>query len=229
MKRKGFTIVELAIVLVVIGIILSMAIKGKNLVDTARFRMEINKIRKLEAAIHIFLAVHPELIPNAHVNPTTGYLYHWGDLNMDNLYDAGIVTKKELETKIPGATSPGIWTPVNCQYYGTKHGSDPANQGLIDFFRGTNQTITWAPTNYCARMLIRITTDSVQSQMSWHRMPPRLRCGIEVFLDDENTATGAARQVWNWKFTEFTQAEYHDCMMLPMESAPDGDMGVVLY
>ncbi len=61
--KKGFTIVELAIVLVVIGIILAMAVKGKALVETARYKAEINKIRKLEAAVHIWLATHPDYVP----------------------------------------------------------------------------------------------------------------------------------------------------------------------
>ena len=224
--KKGFTIVELAIVLVVIGIILSMAVKGKSLVDAARLRMEVNKVRKLEAAIHIFLAVHPELIPS--VNRTSyGYDYHWGNLDMQNLYDAGIVSKNELESKI--SSTPTVWTPIQCQYYSAKHGPDPVNHGLIDFFRGTSQAIDWAPTNYCARMLMSVTVNDVSSNMRWLPMPSRLRCAIEVYLDDENTRTGVARQVWSWKFTEFTKEEYSDCMKLPMETDSWGDMGVVLY
>ena len=230
--RKGFTIVELAIVLVVIGIIMAMAIKGKNLVDTARFRMEINKIYKLEAAVHIYLSTHPELITNTNTNPT-GYQHPWGDLNMQNLYDAGIVNQKELESMTRGALSDGTvvqgtWTPIHCQYYTPGHGSDPANMGLIDFYRGTNQTIAWRPTNYCARILLSITTDSTSSRMLWLYMPPRIQCGIEVFMDDENTKTGAARQVWSLQFPEFTREEYNDCMMLSMEM-DYADMGVVIY
>jgi prepilin-type N-terminal cleavage/methylation domain-containing protein len=54
--KKGFTIVELAIVLVVIGIILGMAVKGKALLHSARIKAEVAKLNKFEAAVATYFA-----------------------------------------------------------------------------------------------------------------------------------------------------------------------------
>ena len=51
MNNKGFTIVELAIVLVVIGIILAMAVKATGLMHAARVRNDVAKLNKFEAAV----------------------------------------------------------------------------------------------------------------------------------------------------------------------------------
>jgi prepilin-type N-terminal cleavage/methylation domain-containing protein len=50
-KKSGFTFVELAIVLVIIGIIMGMAIKGRTLIESAKTRSEVRKIEKIQASI----------------------------------------------------------------------------------------------------------------------------------------------------------------------------------
>jgi prepilin-type N-terminal cleavage/methylation domain-containing protein len=49
--KKGFTFVELAIVLVIIGIIMGMALKGRSLIEGAKTRSEIRKLEKIQAAV----------------------------------------------------------------------------------------------------------------------------------------------------------------------------------
>ncbi|MEN2995331.1 MAG: prepilin-type N-terminal cleavage/methylation domain-containing protein [Thermodesulfovibrio sp.] len=49
-NHKGFTLIELAIVLVIIGIILGAVIKGQDLINTARTKQFINKIKAWELA-----------------------------------------------------------------------------------------------------------------------------------------------------------------------------------
>jgi prepilin-type N-terminal cleavage/methylation domain-containing protein len=51
MRKKGFTFVELAIVLVIIGIIMGMLIKGRSLIETARLKSEIRKIERIQASV----------------------------------------------------------------------------------------------------------------------------------------------------------------------------------
>ena len=53
-KQKGFTLVELAIVLVVIGLILGMAFKGKDLIDSAKVKSLAAQYEKIVAATNIF-------------------------------------------------------------------------------------------------------------------------------------------------------------------------------
>lgn len=53
-KNTGFTLVELAIVLVIIGLILGMAFKGKDLIDTAKVKNLAAQYNKIMAASNTF-------------------------------------------------------------------------------------------------------------------------------------------------------------------------------
>jgi prepilin-type N-terminal cleavage/methylation domain-containing protein len=53
-KVRGFTLVELAIVLVIIGIILGAILKGTELINNAKVKRLQNDLRGLEAAIWTF-------------------------------------------------------------------------------------------------------------------------------------------------------------------------------
>jgi prepilin-type N-terminal cleavage/methylation domain-containing protein len=53
--KKGFTLVELSIVMVVIGLIIGMALKGKSLLDSATIRNEVNKLSLMQSAVATLL------------------------------------------------------------------------------------------------------------------------------------------------------------------------------
>lgn len=53
-NEKGFTLVELAIVLVIIGIILGAVIKGKDMIENARHKQFISKLRSWEIAMNLY-------------------------------------------------------------------------------------------------------------------------------------------------------------------------------
>ncbi|AOY01294.1 prepilin-type N-terminal cleavage/methylation domain-containing protein [Jeongeupia sp. USM3] len=54
MKQRGFTLVELAIVLVIVGLILGLAFKGRDLIDGARVKSAQASANKIQAAVNIF-------------------------------------------------------------------------------------------------------------------------------------------------------------------------------
>ncbi|ACI21012.1 MULTISPECIES: prepilin-type N-terminal cleavage/methylation domain-containing protein [Thermodesulfovibrio] len=47
-NQRGFTLIELAIVLVIIGIILGAVLKGKDLIENARAKKFVNDVRQFE-------------------------------------------------------------------------------------------------------------------------------------------------------------------------------------
>lgn len=51
MNRKGFTLIELAIVLVIIGIILGAVIKGQDLIQNARAKKLVSETKQWEVAL----------------------------------------------------------------------------------------------------------------------------------------------------------------------------------
>ncbi|MDR2400069.1 MAG: prepilin-type N-terminal cleavage/methylation domain-containing protein [Deferribacteraceae bacterium] len=89
MLKKGFTIVELAIVLIIIGIIIGMAIKGGALLQTAKMRAEFRKIDKIRVALSTWRANNPIGISKYPPAPPAT------DLNIDLLVELGYLTEQE--------------------------------------------------------------------------------------------------------------------------------------
>jgi prepilin-type N-terminal cleavage/methylation domain-containing protein len=53
-SNKGFTLVELAIVLVIIGIILGAVLKGQELINNAKIKRAYNQYREVLAAVYTY-------------------------------------------------------------------------------------------------------------------------------------------------------------------------------
>lgn len=53
-ERSGFTLVELAIVLVIIGLILGAVLKGQELIKNAKYKKFINDLRGITAAVYTY-------------------------------------------------------------------------------------------------------------------------------------------------------------------------------
>ncbi|WP_457622126.1 type II secretion system protein [Persephonella sp.] len=53
-SQKGFTLVELAIVLVIIGLILGAVMKGQELIQNAKYKRLVNDLRGLTAAAYTY-------------------------------------------------------------------------------------------------------------------------------------------------------------------------------
>ena len=53
-NQKGFTLVELAIVLVIIGLILGSVMKGQELIQNAKYKRLVNDLRGLAAAFYTY-------------------------------------------------------------------------------------------------------------------------------------------------------------------------------
>lgn len=53
-SQKGFTLVELAIVLVIIGIILGAVLKGQELINNAKIKRAYNQYREVLAAVYTY-------------------------------------------------------------------------------------------------------------------------------------------------------------------------------
>ena len=58
MKRNGFTLVELSIVLIIIGLLIAGVTSGKKLIQQAKIRKVISEIKNLELAFKTFQTIY---------------------------------------------------------------------------------------------------------------------------------------------------------------------------
>jgi len=101
--NAGFTLIELAIVLVVIGLIIAAVLKGKDLIqDAAMLDFVTNPVRETQTAAMSYynrIGQFPSAVTNG--NGTTGPLY--------NMYQAGIKSVSNLKNPFTsGSDSLGI-------------------------------------------------------------------------------------------------------------------------
>ena len=67
-SKRGFTLVELSIVLVIIGLIVGGVLAGRDLIRAATLRAVIKEVKNYETVIHIFRDKYgylPADMPNA--------------------------------------------------------------------------------------------------------------------------------------------------------------------
>jgi prepilin-type N-terminal cleavage/methylation domain-containing protein len=84
-KRSGFSVVELTIVLIIIGIVIAMVMAGTDFLGKSRIKTELAKVNKYAAAITSYYARNSGL-PN--VKPYGGQPYIFYD--PENLYEFGL-------------------------------------------------------------------------------------------------------------------------------------------
>jgi prepilin-type N-terminal cleavage/methylation domain-containing protein len=188
MKKNGFTIVELAIVLVIIGIILAMAVKGKSMVDAARVKSDLAKIYKVEAAANIYFA-------------KTGRPPVYGPMDPNNtaLVDMGAITIQDLtlDTLYMEHPSEGLLNRIYIVAC------------LPDFYPDGSGEIGWAwnylvgvsgspreTFNACILVGTQDAHDPFEATVkagSTHFFV----CHVETTLDDEYDRTGQGRQAVN--------------------------------
>ena len=229
-RKNGFTIVELAIVLVVVGIILAMAIKGKQLVDAARDRAELGKIMKLEAATAIYNSyVHGNFMDMLKGQTSTGGIVAVGvaPLRIEDMERLNIITFEQLKSRYKLIIASGEYSGTYDTYW----------MGIYCTKRpASNNTHRWMPTgpaytedrgsrNICSTLIIEEPVPGID--YSETPVSRRMVCLIEDFLDDRNMDTGSGLKTG--MTAQMQPEEMKDCSVHPDDLAAGAGHGYKLF
>jgi prepilin-type N-terminal cleavage/methylation domain-containing protein len=186
--KKGFTLVELAIVLVIIGLIAAMAVKGQTLAAAAEMRKEVNKMRKYESAFSTHFAKSGKFVPVPYDGTDPA---GWSDNVSDLFLEQGYLTSKDLIMKYSTKNPPSTYFAAEL----VSNESDP----------GYNLDRTLAGTGVTNFGVLFDAGNNVLSLFA---------CNIEIMSDDRDTLTGLGRIAYTGtpgSAENFEDGEYADC------------------
>lgn len=111
-EKKGFTLVEAGIVLVIIGIIITMSVKINNLLNVARVKNELAKIYTISSAVESYYNNHGVLPGDDATNPV-------GMLAIDNngielLTKGGYISDVDFKIFNNKKEQVGTWRFIRC-------------------------------------------------------------------------------------------------------------------
>ncbi len=169
--KKGFTLIELAIALMVIGLILAMAMKGRAVVDSANIRADINKLNKISAAVTAYVSKFNSLPGKTVSGSTTTYsqsaLY-------DDLVEEGLVSEADFSVGLEGN-----------KYFRIASCDKPNADGV----RAFNHTNFAAYGNLCV-IVSELEPDSTSTATSTSTVG-KLACYVETMVDDRDLTSGS--------------------------------------
>jgi type II secretory pathway pseudopilin PulG len=171
-KRFAFSLVELTVVLLIVGLILGIALKGQTLIDSARLRSEVRKIEKLQSTLANYVNRQNKLPPV--VAGTISY-------DLDALINDGYIPKNDtlVGIKATGAGDDYTWKYLAC----------------LNTKEGVNDDYSWGlPTLPAQNLLLaNICIATANKAVTFLEMDGLLNCTIEVTIDDKNYFGGNGR------------------------------------
>ncbi|MDR2400230.1 MAG: type II secretion system GspH family protein [Deferribacteraceae bacterium] len=185
--KKGFTLVELAIVLVIIGLITGMAVKGRSLAAAAEMREEVNKMRKYEHAFATHFAKSGSFVPATYDDSNQDL---WSDNVSEIFLEKGYLVSKDLVMKYSTRNPPKTYFIAELQ----DNTSNPGMGYHLD--REAEES--------------EITNFGVLLDKSLDYFI----CSIEIMGDDRDITTGLGRVAYRGlgsALVNFTDHQYADC------------------
>lgn len=122
-KQGGFTLVEIAIVLVIIGLLLGGVLKGQEMIDNAKIKNAINDLNGVSTAYNSYLDRFKRMPGDDNLLPTRGG--PWASLSGGGL--DGILTNASAATFTGVGEGAGFWQQLKAAGFIT---GNPADGGI---------------------------------------------------------------------------------------------------
>lgn len=186
-NKKGFTLVELAIVLVVIGLLMGMAFKGKSLVDAARIKADIQKINKIATAVNVYNSKY-DTLPGMRAVAGSSIMKISPKDFYDDLITEGLLQDGDFKMKIFGGA------------YFAASGCEDAKEGNNSVWKAVEAS---EQNNLCLSSIggttptspdfRAFTAASFAANVGLNYIQIVSICQIESLLDDKNIFAGDGR------------------------------------
>lgn len=176
--QAGFTLVEIAIVLVIIGLLLGGVLKGQELIENAKIKNVANDIRGVTAAYYTYVDRY-RAVPGDDAAAATRFT---GAVNGGG---NGLITGLYSATAAPAvaAESNNFWQHLRAAGLVSGSGSNPATHALGGLL-GVQSEVSAAGGS---------TYGMVGPVLCAGNLPWKVAQALDTLIDDGDSATGSAR------------------------------------
>jgi Tfp pilus assembly protein PilE len=178
--KIAFTIYEMAVVLVVIGVIAAMVVKGSAVIRTTEIKAELLKIDRIRSAVANFEQQNGRL-PGDKTGLGIITTVHSDDAKKE-LYSLASLSPNDFEAPYDNASLPLVWQFARCN---TFYDASKNARGYREI-PGTTISVDDAREFVCVGIYNSVSKAFVD-------MPRSLIGGYELYFDDANTKTGVGR------------------------------------
>jgi len=192
MRQSGFTLVEIAIVLVIIGLLLGGILKGQEMITQAKIKNIVNDFNGITAAINSYQDRYKAL-PGDDLNAATrwtgqGALAGNGDGQWNKA--AAAATAPEVYNNVPGAAAAAGTPEVNLFWWHLR---------LAGFVGGTTAAAdisSIAPPGNAANGIMGVQTSGMgftSNIICSSNLPDKIAIAVDTQMDDGTSTSGQVR------------------------------------
>jgi prepilin-type N-terminal cleavage/methylation domain-containing protein len=183
-QQQGFTLVEIAIVLVIIGLLLGAILKGQELIQNSRVKNAVNDINSIRAAAAGYLDRY-KVLPgdDGPVATLQARGSAWAPITVGGNKD-GTVTAPVNAFTAPAGEQLGYWQHLRAAGFLT---GNPADVGLAALPKNAFSGVTGV------FALVAQMNNFNSFVVCMSQVPGKAATAIDNQLDDGNPATGSVR------------------------------------